>query len=331
VINYRHETAHHTSYSASENEISNWGAIIHKAQVHSFARIPNPRRLRLRAMNVLAKMAAVTQTECMPDDTDADADGHVNVDVDLNATARPALAMLKLDSPDSSGIGDRADHPAADSPRNDAAAVFDISPEAAVHLLCLNIEKLGAQYADKPTGTDELNSHSSTPLESETPVGEGHLEVQSFGLHVNDPKDTPNPARATEEAVQLAILAKKFLSKKVPAFPLKEYLLRLHKYCPMSTAVYLAASVYISKMTLDENLLRVLPRNVHRLVLAGIWVASKALEDLKYSHSRVAKVGGVSEQELSKLEISFCFLANFELRVDAQMLLNEALRFKSLE
>ncbi|KAJ6052017.1 hypothetical protein N7460_002551 [Penicillium canescens] len=276
-------------------------------------------------------MAAVTQTECMPDDTDADADGHVNVDVDVNATVRPALAMLKLDSPDSSGIGDRADRPAADSPRNDAAAVFDISPEAAVHLLCLNIEKLGAQYADKPSGTDEWNSHSSTPRESETPIAEGHLEVQSFGLHVNDPNDAPNPARATEEAVQLAILAKKFLSKKVPAFPLKEYLLRLHKYCPMSTAVYLAASVYISKMTLDENLLRVLPRNVHRLVLAGIWVASKALEDLKYSHSRVAKVGGVSEQELSKLEISFCFLANFELRVDAQMLLNEALRFKSSE
>ncbi|OQD79578.1 hypothetical protein PENANT_c048G00679 [Penicillium antarcticum] len=274
-------------------------------------------------------MAAVTQTECMPDDTDADTDTreNTNVNVDVNATVRPALAMLNLDSPD--GVIGDADH--ADSPRNHAAAVFGISPEAAVHLLCFNVEALGARYIDKPSGTDGLNSHSSTPLECETPVGEGQLGVQSIGLHVNDPNDLPNPARATEEAVQLAILAKKFLSKKVPAFPLKEYLLRLHKYCPMSTAVYLAASVYISKMTLDENVLRVMPRNVHRLVLAGIWVASKALEDLKYSHSRVAKVGGVSEQELSKLEISFCFLANFELRVDAQMLLNETLRFKSPE
>jgi hypothetical protein len=110
-------------------------------------------------MNVQAKMAAVTQTECLPDDTDTDTRENVSVDMNANTTLRPALALLNLDSPDG-GIEDRADRPAADSPRNDAAAVFGISPEAAVHLLCFNIERLGAQYADKPSGTDELNSHS---------------------------------------------------------------------------------------------------------------------------------------------------------------------------
>lgn len=125
------------------------------------------------------------------------------------------------------------------------------------------------------------------------------------------------------EALQLGIISRRFLSKKVPPIALKDYLLRLHRYCPMSTAVYLATSVYITKMTLVEKALRVTPRNMHRLVLAGLLVANKALEDLSFRHSRFAKVGGVSNQELSKLEINFCFLADFELRVDAEMLMEE--------
>jgi hypothetical protein len=215
-----------------------------------------------------------------------------------------------------------------DHPDSSLSAVFDISPEAALHLLCENIERLAAVFENEPSGTDELNSHSSTALEVDTPGEDGALEVQTVGLHVKGDNEVYDPVRATEEAVQMAILAKKFLSKKVPPISLKEYLLRLHKYCPMSTAVYLAASVYISRMTLVENVLRVLPKNMHRLVLAGVWVASKALEDLSYAHSRVAKVGGVTEQELTKLEISFCFLADFELRVDARMLM-EALHPRS--
>ncbi|KAF3030975.1 hypothetical protein E8E15_011452 [Penicillium rubens] len=218
---------------------------------------------------------AVTQTTTMP----------VSQDTNSNQNATPAPTMLKLGSP-----LDNIDRhqPANDPDSSQTTAVFDISPEAALHLLCLNIERLGAYYAQKPVGTDELHAHGSTPMGSDTPA-EG--EAKTVGLHVKDSDNPVDPVRATEEAIQMAILAKKFLSKKVPPIPLNEYLLRLH-----------------------------------RLVLAGVWVASKALEDLSYPHSRVAKVGGVSEQELSKLEIGFCFLADFELRVDAQMLMKEALR-----
>lgn len=51
----------------------------------------------------------------------------------------------------------------------------------------------------------------------------------------------------------------------------------------------------------------------------------KALEDLSYPHRRFAKVGGVSETELSRLEVSFCFLTNFELKVDERMLWRRAM------
>ncbi|CAI7665120.1 unnamed protein product [Penicillium glandicola] len=233
---------------------------------------------------------AVTQTTTMS----------VSQNTDSHQNTNPAPAMLKFGSP-LDNIDQSADDP--DSPQT--PAVFDISPEAALHLLCSNIERLGAYFVQKSIGTDELHVHGSASRDYNISAEE-ELTVKTVGLHVKDSDDSVDPVRATEDAIQMAILAK--------------------KYCPMSTAVYLAASVYISKMTLVENVLRVLPKNMHRLVLAGIWVASKALEDLSYPHSRVAKVGGVSEHELSKLEISFCFLADFDLRVDAQMLMNEALR-----
>lgn len=83
----------------------------------------------------------------------------------------------------------------------------------------------------------------------------------------------------------------------------------------MSSAVYLATSYYIFRLAVDERAIPVTRRNCHRLLLAGLRVAMKALEDLSYPHAKFAKVGGVSEIELARLEISFCFLAGFELVV----------------
>ncbi|KAJ8124426.1 hypothetical protein O1611_g9213 [Lasiodiplodia mahajangana] len=88
----------------------------------------------------------------------------------------------------------------------------------------------------------------------------------------------------------------------------------------MSTAVYLATSFYIFRLAVEERAIPVTRRNCHRLLLAGLRVAMKALEDLSYPHSKVAKVGGVSEIELARLEISFCFLVGFELVVDEETL-----------
>jgi hypothetical protein len=89
----------------------------------------------------------------------------------------------------------------------------------------------------------------------------------------------------------------------------------------MSTAVYLATSFYIFRLAVDERAIPVTRRNCHRLLLAGLRVAMKALEDLSYPHSKVAKVGGVSEAELARLEVSFCFLVGFELVVHEETLL----------
>ncbi|KAK3186664.1 hypothetical protein K4F52_004410, partial [Lecanicillium sp. MT-2017a] len=120
--------------------------------------------------------------------------------------------------------------------------------------------------------------------------------------------------------LQHGAITRKFYSKNEPPISINQYLQRLHQFCPMSAAVYLATSLYIHRLAVEERAIPVTRRNAHRLVLAGLRVAMKALEDLSYPHTKFAKVGGVSETELARLEISFCFLTGFELVVGEEPL-----------
>ncbi|ESZ97167.1 hypothetical protein SBOR_2423 [Sclerotinia borealis F-4128] len=130
--------------------------------------------------------------------------------------------------------------------------------------------------------------------------------------------------------VQHSAITRKFYSKQPPPISLEDYLMRIHRWCPMSTAVYLATSSYIHRVAVDERVIPVTRRNSHRLILAGLRVAMKALEDQSYAHARFSKVGGVSEQELSRLEINFCFLTNFEFKTSKEALLQHAISLKEL-
>ncbi|EFX00470.1 cyclin-dependent protein kinase complex component [Grosmannia clavigera kw1407] len=120
--------------------------------------------------------------------------------------------------------------------------------------------------------------------------------------------------------VQHSAISRKFYSKAVPPFSISQYLKRLHRYCPMSTAVYLATSLYIYRLAVIDKVIAVTRRNSHRLLLAGLRVAMKALEDRNHSHSKMSKVGGVSEAELARLEIHFCFLVGFDVIVQADQI-----------
>jgi hypothetical protein len=203
-----------------------------------------------------------------------------------------------------------------ESASHDIADVLDISPAAALELLCFNIERLAQSTVQTPT--DFLVK--SPDVRGEDHNGEAPIQIRTAELHAPLAADDT----AGRDTLQLSALLRKFVSRREPPISLRDYLLRLHKYCPMSTAVYLATSTYFTQMAVVQRILSVNTKNMHRLILAGLGVAMKALEDLSYPHSRVAKVGGVSERELSKIEISFCFLVDFRLRVDAEMLLDEA-------
>ncbi|KAL2444510.1 hypothetical protein ABEF95_016950 [Exophiala dermatitidis] len=161
----------------------------------------------------------------------------------------------------------------------------------------------GVSFVNTHIGSPEAHAHEPTLLAADQVV---------IGAH------------AQPLYMQHGALARKFYSKRPPPISIEDYLMRMHKYCPTSTAVYLASSLYITRLAVQDKILPVTPRNVHRLLLACLRVAMKALEDLSWPHARVSKVGGVSETELGRLEITFCYLTDFNLKVDAAMLQREA-------
>lgn len=225
--------------------------------------------------------------------------------------------------------------------------IFALSPAAAMKMLCTNVEALVRITGDVPP-TPPV-SQPSTPkprvlLDGREGVSErprSRQGTKSLGVEDRVPEQAKTPIGSPESGpsealhiigsnmeplhVQHSAISRKFYSKKPPPISLSDYLSRLHNYCPLSTATYLATSYYIHRLAVVEKILPVTIRNAHRLLLAGLRVAMKALEDLSHSHSRFAKVGGVSETELGRLEISFCFVMNFDLKVDQEILYQHAM------
>jgi len=116
-------------------------------------------------------------------------------------------------------------------------------------------------------------------------------------------------------ANQNAAVSRRFFLKTAPPFSLSEYLLRIHKYCPHSSGVYLTAAAYVYQLCVVDQHVPTTSRTAHRICLAAIRVASKVLEDHKWSQDRMCKVGGVGNREFKALEINLCFLLDFELFV----------------
>ena len=225
--------------------------------------------------------------------------------------------------------------------------IWTLKPVTALKMLCRSIDALVRMTGDIPptppvirSGTEEQETYAgfgrgmTTSLEQEnlTPqrsrsgdqidgVPFKRTPIGSPEAHISEPTHVIG-AHAEPVYIQHGAIARKFYSKRPPPISTEEYLMRIQKYCPMSTAVYLATSLYISRMV-AERVIPCTPRNIHRLLLAGLRVAMKALEDLSWPHARFSKVGGVSEVELGRLEITFCFLMDFELKVDEAMLQKE--------
>jgi hypothetical protein len=229
--------------------------------------------------------------------------------------------------------------------------IFAMTPIQALKLLCHFIETLVRMTGDvPPTPPVRSRAHSPAPgasgLRNTTTLSTTESLKENMGFTTNpgtqidgvgfvktpigSPEAHPQEptsivgADAQPVHIQHGIIARKFWSKRPPGIPLMEYLMRMHKYCAMSTAVYLATAHYIARLAVHERVVPVTPRNVHRLTLAGLRVAMKALEDMCWPHSRFAKVGGVSESELGRLEVTFLFLMAFDLKVDEAMLKTQA-------
>ncbi|KAF2489249.1 cyclin-domain-containing protein, partial [Lophium mytilinum] len=243
----------------------------------------------------------------------------------------------------------------APSPPADGAwSVSDISPETAMKMLWRSVNALANATGDVPPtppisrpGTPggfhrgslkenfrhhhrRTSSRPATPVPSDDLKGPRfkNVELGSPEASMAEPSAADVGANAEPYHVQQEAIARKFFSRRAPGVTLEEYLNRLQRYCPMSAAVYLAAGTYIHKLAVEDRLVIITGRTVHRLVLGSLRVAMKALEDLRYPQKRFAGVGGVSENELKALEISICYLIDFDLQVTEKSLYERTMLFQ---
>jgi len=203
--------------------------------------------------------------------------------------------------------------------------ITTVSALGALRMLIGALQTLADAMGDVPP-TPPV-SRPTTPKHDEerdnpqrTPSPETSMHVGSPEAHPHEPITVQHGVNAEDPTFQRIAIARRFFSKVAPPFTLSEYLLRMHHWCPHSPGVYMTAAVYCHRLCVADFMVPATSRTIHRLSLAAIRIAAKATEDNKWAQDRVAKVGGVSRTQLMNLEVTLCFLLNFELGVDAKVL-----------
>lgn len=181
--------------------------------------------------------------------------------------------------------------------RNEDWDLYSVSGVAAIQMLAQSLQSLS-----------DIAGDVANPL----------LEYKSYETGDQD-----------SEISELLKSSRRFFLKAAPPFSITDYLLRIHKFAPHSPGVYLAAASYIHQLCIVTRIVPATRRTVHRLALAAIRIASKTLEDNQCTQERISRLGGISMDELEKLEISFCSLLRFELFLRPEDLQHSMLMLQS--
>lgn len=186
---------------------------------------------------------------------------------------------------------------------------------------------------ETPPAAPLSRSLTATP-QPNTPIPSPPTATNATSPSATNPSEPPLTSLFSASSIALsspnATLC--FHARNVPAISIEAYLLRILKYCPTTNEVFLALLVYFDRMArigLEAQRLG-LPRdgpvagqdaegegassasqasklfaidsfNVHRLVIAGVTVASKFFSDVFYTNSRYAKASLLHSSELARL------------------------------
>lgn len=111
-----------------------------------------------------------------------------------------------------------------------------------------------------------------------------------------------------------------FHGLRAPPISVEAYLVRIAKYAKCSPACFVQALALIFRLAKRDAAYQLTGLNVHRLVLTGVLLSAKFLDDHYYNNAFYAKVGGVSTAELNRLEVEMLQLLGFRLLVPREEL-----------
>ncbi|XP_020572612.1 cyclin-U2-2-like [Phalaenopsis equestris] len=124
---------------------------------------------------------------------------------------------------------------------------------------------------------------------------------------------------ACEASAKQDLRIRAFESRRVLEMSIQSFLDRIFRYARVSPPVFVVAYVYFDRLCELNPSFFVSDRNVHRLLITAVLVASKFIEDMNYRNSYFAKIGGISTQEMNRLELNLLFLMGFKLQVSVSV------------
>ncbi|WIA08623.1 hypothetical protein OEZ85_008052 [Tetradesmus obliquus] len=111
-----------------------------------------------------------------------------------------------------------------------------------------------------------------------------------------------------------------FHGLRAPPISIEAYLVRIAKYAKCSPACFVHSMVHMLKLAQQDASFAPTRLNVHRLLLTGVLISAKFLDDRYFNNAFYAKVGGVSTAELNRLELEMLQLLDFQLAVTPEHL-----------
>eukprot|EP00879_Flechtneria_rotunda_P031559 GHRR01034485.1.p2 GENE.GHRR01034485.1~~GHRR01034485.1.p2 ORF type:complete len:295 (+),score=102.29 GHRR01034485.1:401-1285(+) len=111
-----------------------------------------------------------------------------------------------------------------------------------------------------------------------------------------------------------------FHGLRAPPISVEAYLVRIAKYAKCSPACFVHSLMHMLKLAQQDASFAPTRLNVHRLLLTGVLISAKFLDDRYFNNAFYAKVGGVSTAELNRLELEMLQLLDFQLSVTPEQL-----------
>lgn len=107
-----------------------------------------------------------------------------------------------------------------------------------------------------------------------------------------------------------------FNSKSRPDITIDSYLKRIKHHFELCDNALIAMMIYITKLSLKVTIKH---SNVFKLILVAALAAAKYCYDEVYANSVYAKIGGISTEELGRIEAKFLEIIEFKLYIQEDL------------
>eukprot|EP00756_Hemistasia_phaeocysticola_P014723 Hpha_TRINITY_DN15356_c1_g1::TRINITY_DN15356_c1_g1_i4::g.90906::m.90906 len=105
-----------------------------------------------------------------------------------------------------------------------------------------------------------------------------------------------------------------FMVRHLPCMSPNDFVVRLCKYAHSSPQVFICSIVFLERY-IDRTGTSVNSRNFHRLLLTAFVVAAKLRDDVYYTNSYYASIGGLDPHVVNALEIAMLKALDWEVAV----------------